>query len=101
LSGGNTGERSAFGEELNQMNNRFRKISVGISLVTLALGFSLIGLLSVIHHPLAGESLKISATISALGGVAGLAIGSIFSVSGVVYWRSLVSSQKSGSFVQV
>ena len=79
----------------------FRNISAGLSLVTLSLGFSLIGMLSFIHHPLADESFETTATTSALGGVAGLAAGCIFSVSTVVYWRRLAIAEKSGPFVQV
>jgi hypothetical protein len=65
----------------------FQTISVGISLATLALGFSLIGLLSFIHEPHAGESIVASATTSAVGGIAGLAAGSIFTISAFFYWR--------------
>jgi hypothetical protein len=71
----------------SQASRLVQKISAGISLVILALGFSLIGLLSLTHGPLAGDSLASSATSCVLGGWAGLAAGSIFLGSAFVYWR--------------
>ena len=71
----------------SQVSRSAQKISAGISLVILALGFSLIGLLSLTHGPLAGDSLASSATSCVLGGWAGLAAGSIFLGSAFVYWR--------------
>ena len=38
----------------SQVSQSLQKISAGISLVVLALGFSLIGLLSLMHGPIAG-----------------------------------------------
>jgi len=67
-----------------------QKISAGISLVILALGFSLIGLLSLIHEPLAGDSLAFSAISCVVGGWAGLGAGSIFFGTAFVYWRHYV-----------
>ena len=64
-----------------------QRVSAGISLVILALGFSLIGLLSLTHGPLAGDSLAFSATSCVLGGWAGLAAGSIFLGAAFVYWH--------------
>ena len=79
-------------EDLNeyttsQVSGSVRRISAGISLVILALGFSLIGLLSLTHGPLAGDSHASSATSCVIGGWAGLAAGSIFLGSAFVYWR--------------
>ena len=65
----------------------FQKISAGVSLVILAIGFSAIGLLSIIHGPLSGDSLDLSATSCTIGGFAGLAAGSIFFCAAFAYWR--------------
>ena len=64
-----------------------QKIAAGISLVILALGFSWIGLLSLTHGTLAGDSLAFSAIRRVIGGWAGLGAGSIFFGAGFVYWR--------------
>ena len=71
------------------MNTRqyFQKISTGLSLAFLAIGFSTIGLLSRIHGPLSGDSLDLSATSCTIGGFAGLVAGSIFFCATFVYWR--------------
>ena len=79
-------------EDLNeyttsQVSGSVRRISAGISLVILALGFSSIGLLSLTHGPLAGDSIAFSATSCIVGGWAGLAAGSIFLGAAFVYWR--------------
>jgi hypothetical protein len=71
----------------SEASRSVQKISAGISLVILALGFSLIGLLSLIHGPLSGDSLTFSATSCVIGGWAGLAAGSIFFGAAFVYWR--------------
>jgi len=71
----------------SQAARSVQRISAGISLVILALGFSLIGLLSLTHGPLAGDSLAFSATSCAVGGWASLAAGSIFLWVAFVYWR--------------
>jgi hypothetical protein len=71
----------------SQVSRLLQKISAGISLVVLALGFSFIGLLSLIHGPIAGDSLAFSATSCAIGGWAGLVAGSIFLGVAFVYWR--------------
>ena len=65
----------------------FQKISAGVSLLILALGFSAIGLLSLIHGSLSGDSLDLSAPSCTIGGLAGLAAGSIFFCAAFVYWR--------------
>jgi hypothetical protein len=56
----------------------FQKISVGISLFILALGFSSIGLMSLIHQPLSDDSLAFSAISSVIGGWASIAVASVF-----------------------
>jgi hypothetical protein len=71
----------------SQVSRSVQKISTGISLVILALGFSLIGLLSLTHGPLAGDSIAFSATSCIVGGWAGLAAGSVFLGAAFVYWR--------------
>jgi len=65
----------------------FQKISTGLSLAILAIGFSAIGLLSLIHGPLSGDSVDLSATSCTIGGFAGLAAGSIFLCAALVFWR--------------
>jgi hypothetical protein len=71
----------------SQISQSVQKISAGISLVVLALGFSLIGLLSLILGPIAGDSFAFSATSCVVGGWAGLAAGSMFLGVAFVYWR--------------
>ncbi len=71
----------------SQVSRPVQKISAGISLVILALGFSLIGLLSLTRGPLVGDSLAFSPTSCVIGGWAGLAAGSIFLGAAFVYWR--------------
>jgi hypothetical protein len=56
----------------------FQKISAGISLFILALGFSSIGLTSLIHQPLSGDSLAFSGLSSVIGGWASIAVASVF-----------------------
>jgi hypothetical protein len=56
----------------------FEKISVEVSLLTLALGFSSIGLMSLIHQPLSGDSLAFSGLSCAIGGWASIAVASVF-----------------------
>ena len=65
----------------------FQKISAGVSLFILALGFSAIGLLSLIHGPLSGDALDVSATSCTIGGLAGLVAGSVFFCAAFLYWR--------------
>ena len=71
----------------SQASRSAQKISASISLVILALGFSLIGLLSLTLGPLAGDSLTFSAISCVVGGWAGLGAGSIFFGAAFVYWR--------------
>ena len=72
---------------MSQASRSIQKISAGISLVILALGFSLIGFLSLTHGPLAGDSPAFSATSCVLGAWAGLGAGSIFLGAAFVFWR--------------
>jgi len=64
-----------------------QKISAGISLLVLAVGFSLIGLTSVLHPLCSGDAPDFNGTSCALGGTAGLAAGTIFFVAAFLYWR--------------
>jgi hypothetical protein len=59
-------------------NQYFQKISAGVSLFILALGFSSIGLLSLVHQPLSDDSLAFSAMSCAIGGWASIAVASVF-----------------------
>jgi hypothetical protein len=65
----------------------FQKISAGVSLFILALGFSSIGLMSLIHQPLSGDSLAFSAMSCVIGGWASISVASIFLFAAFVYWR--------------
>jgi hypothetical protein len=80
-------ETSSREYSMSKASRSVQKISAGISLVILALGFSLIGLLSLTHGPLAGDSLAYSATSCVLGAWAGLGAGSIFCGAALVFWR--------------
>ena len=69
-------------------SQQIQKISAGLSLMILALGFTLIGFMSILHRPLSVEALEVGATMSTLiGGCAGIGAGSIFSFAGLIYWR--------------
>jgi hypothetical protein len=68
-------------------SQQFQKISAGISLVILATGFSLMGLMSIIHRPLSSHPLELNPAVTAMGGCAGMAAGSIFSIAAFLYWR--------------
>jgi hypothetical protein len=79
---------TAFREYISSQASRSaQKISAGISLVILALGFSLIGLLSLMHGPLAGDSFAFGTISCIVGGWAGLGAGTIFFCAAFVYWR--------------
>jgi hypothetical protein len=65
----------------------FQKISAGVSLFILALGFLLIGLVSLIHAPFSGDSLAYSAMSCSIGGWASMAVASAFLFATLVYWR--------------
>jgi hypothetical protein len=65
----------------------FQKISAGVSLFILALGFSSIGLMSLIHQPLSGDSLAFSAMSCVIGGWASISVAGIFLFAAFVYWR--------------
>jgi hypothetical protein len=59
----------------------FQKTSVGISLFILALGFSSIGLISLIHQPLSDDSLAV------IGGWASIAVASVFIFAALLHVR--------------
>jgi hypothetical protein len=65
----------------------FQKISAGVSLFILALGFSSIGLMSLIHQPLSGDSLAFSAISCVIGGWASIAVASVFLFAALLYLR--------------
>ena len=65
----------------------FQRISAGVSLFILALGFSSIGLLSLIHQPLSGDSLAFSAMSCVIGGWASIAVASVFLFAALLYLR--------------
>jgi hypothetical protein len=67
----------------------FQKISAGISLFILALGFSSIGLMSLIHQPLSGDSVAFSAMSSVIGGWASITVASVFIFAALGSQRSL------------
>jgi hypothetical protein len=69
-----------------------QKISTGLSLVTLALGFAGIGLLSLFHGPLSGDAAELGATSCLVGAWASLAASSIFFVTAFCYWHRYSTS---------
>src|SRR5450631_680900 len=70
-----------------QVTPAAQRISTGVSLVTLALGFAGIGLLSLYHRPLSGDAAELSATSCLVGAWASLAASSLFFVAAFCYWR--------------
>ena len=64
-----------------------QKISAVVSLVILALGFSLIGLMSLIHPTRSGESFTSSAISCVIGGSASMATAGVFLFAALVCWR--------------
>jgi hypothetical protein len=69
-------------------SQQIQKISTGLSLMVLAIGFTLMGLVSILHRPLSADALEVGSTMFTLmGGCAGMAAGSIFSFAALVYWR--------------
>jgi hypothetical protein len=65
----------------------FQKISAGVSLFILALGFSSIGLMSLIHQPLSGDSLACSGLSCVIGGWASIAVASVFIFAALLHVR--------------
>jgi hypothetical protein len=65
----------------------FQKISAGLSLFILALGFSLIGLISFIHPTLSRDTFAFSATSCIIGGWASMAVAIAFLYAAFLYWR--------------
>lgn len=68
-------------------SQRLQKISAGLSLVILALGFLLVGLVSLIPYRVSTDSLGFSTKSCAVGGWASVATASIFLIAAFVYWR--------------
>jgi hypothetical protein len=68
-------------------SRHFQKISAGISLLILALGFSLIGLVSLVCPPLSADALAYSAMSCSIGGWASMAVASVFLSAAFVYWN--------------
>jgi hypothetical protein len=65
----------------------FQKISVGVSLFILALGFSSIGLLSLIHQSLSSDSLAFSGLSCEIGGWASVSVASVFLFAALLHLR--------------
>jgi hypothetical protein len=65
----------------------FQKISAGVSLVILALGFSSIGLMSLIHAPVPGDSIPCGAMSCVVGGWTSMAVASVFLLTAFVHWQ--------------
>ena len=67
-------------------SQQLQEISAGISLIVLATGFVLMGIMSILHQP--ANALQIGPTASTImGGSAGIGTGSIFSFAALIYWR--------------
>jgi Mn2+/Fe2+ NRAMP family transporter len=65
----------------------FQKISAGVSLVILALGFLSIGLGSLIHATGSGDSIACSAMSCVIGGWASMAVAGVFLFAAFVHWQ--------------
>ena len=63
----------------------FQKISAGISLVILALGFSSIGIVSLIHAAFSDDSITCSAMSCVIGGWASMAVAGVFLFAAFVH----------------
>jgi hypothetical protein len=65
-----------------------------LSIVTLALGFSLLGLLSLLNkHQVCGESgLTFENALSIIGGTMSFLLGGLFLIVGVFHWDHSVSA---------
>jgi hypothetical protein len=68
-------------------SQRLQRISAGVSLLILALGFSLIGVMSVLHPFHSREAPELSGISRFAGGSAGFVAGTIFFVAACLYWR--------------
>jgi hypothetical protein len=67
---------------------KLEKISTGISLVSLSLGFSVFGLLIIAHRDQADlNDLLSGSSVAAFGGIVSILVGTIFLVSAFLYWR--------------
>jgi hypothetical protein len=62
----------------------FQKLSAGVSLVILALGFLLIGLMSLIHTTASGN---LSAMSCVIGAWASMTVAGVFLFASFVYWQ--------------
>jgi hypothetical protein len=65
----------------------FQKISAGVSLFILALGFLVIGLVLLIYPPLSVDSLPYNGIGCSLGGWASIIVASVFLFAALLYWR--------------
>ena len=63
----------------------FQKISARVSLFILALGFSSIGLMSLIHATVSGDSITCSAISCVIGGWASMAVAGVFLFAAFVH----------------
>jgi hypothetical protein len=68
-------------------SQHFQKISAGVSLATLAVGFCFIGLMSLMHPTLSGDSIASTAISCTIGGWASMATASVFLLAAWIYWR--------------
>ena len=83
-------ERALKNETPNRPFNaqKLEKISTGISLVSLSLGFSVFGLLIIAHrHQADLNDLLSGSSVAAFGGIVSILVGTIFLVSAYLYWR--------------
>ena len=69
-------------------SQQIQKISAGLSLMLLAIGFTLMGFMSILHQPISADAFEVGSTMSTLiGGCVSMAAGSIFSFAALIYWR--------------
>jgi hypothetical protein len=74
---------NTYNENISGISENFS----GVSLFILALGFSSIGLMSLIHQPLSDDSLAISELSCVIGGWASIAVASVFIFAALLYLR--------------
>ena len=70
-------------------NKHLRKTSTSVSIAILALGFSFLGLLSLInkHEACGANGLSLETAYSIIGGTTSILLGGLFVVAGSLYWN--------------
>jgi hypothetical protein len=71
-----------------KQKHHLKRAAVRVSIMVLALGFSMIGLLSLIgkHHVCDGTGISLENVSSIIGGTTSFMLGGIFLVAGALHW---------------